>query len=64
MKLAQLGLKERDSALVVSQKQFLIYQGSAMSMGGLVWGTLLLIFDIREPAIIPFSYVIINMSGK
>lgn len=61
MKLTQIGIEDLDSQLTVFQKRFLIYQGTCMSMGGLVWGCILLIAHITQPSIVPFGYVVLTM---
>ncbi len=60
MKLTEIGSKENDSEIVIFQKTFLIYQGTAMSFGGILWGTILLVAGIPAPAIIPFGYVVLT----
>ena len=40
---------------------FLIYMGLLMSMGGLLWGTLCIIYELYIPAIIPFLYIAITI---
>lgn len=61
-----IGSRADDSPELALQKRFLVYLGTAMSFGGLLWGTLCLYFDLRLPALIPYGYVfitIINFSG-
>ncbi|MDF1883312.1 HAMP domain-containing histidine kinase [Sulfurimonas sp. SAG-AH-194-C21] len=43
------------------QHGFLIYMGLLMSLGGLMWGTFCLFFDLYVAASIPFSYVLITI---
>lgn len=57
---SRIGVVPGEDDNTVLRKQFLVYQGAAMSMGGLLWGTLLLIFDYPAPAIIPYGYAVIT----
>ncbi|MCB9185564.1 MAG: HAMP domain-containing histidine kinase [Flavobacteriales bacterium] len=58
--LSLIGVVPGEDDNTVLRKQFLVYQGAAMSMGGLLWGTLLLIFDYPAPSIIPYGYAVIT----
>jgi signal transduction histidine kinase len=60
MKLPNIGIEDSDEALVAFQKRFLVYQGTAMSVGGLVWGTMLVLAKVMPPSIIPYGYVILT----
>ena len=60
MKLIEIGIIESDEALIAFQKKFLVYQGTFMSMGGVLWGTILVIAKVSPPAIIPYGYVILT----
>ena len=51
-----LGAVETDSPALRLQKRFLVYLGLAMSIGGLIWGTLSVYFQLYVPAIIPYGY--------
>lgn len=63
MKLLQIGSKYGDSDLVAFQKKFLIYQGTAMSGGGVLWGCLLLFAGIPAPSIVPFGYIVLTAAN-
>lgn len=43
------------------QHAFLIYMGIFMSLGGIIWGSLCLFFDLYIPAAVPFTYVFITV---
>src|SRR4051812_18229936 len=60
MKLIEIGIVEGDEALVAFQKKFLVYQGTAMSVGGLLWGSLLVFAKVVPPSIIPYGYVVLT----
>lgn len=57
---SRIGVVPGEDDNTVLRKQFLVYQGAAMSMGGLLWGTLLLIFDYPAPSVIPYGYAVIT----
>ncbi len=60
IRLSTIGIIPGDEALISFQKKFLVYQGSAMSMGGILWGTLLVAAGVAPPAIIPYGYVLLT----
>ncbi len=60
-RISRIGSLPGDDENTTLKKQFMIYQGVAMSCGGLVWGSLLLFFDFPFQAAIPFGYVIITV---
>ena len=60
-KLSKIGVKSGDDDYYIVKKQFLVYQGAGMSLGGILWGTLLLVFNYPSPAIIPFGYTLITI---
>lgn len=55
-----IGRRSEDDDTAVLKKQFMVFQGLGMSMGGLLWGSLLLGFNYPLPSIIPFGYVVIT----
>ena len=57
---SRIGVVPGEDDNTVLRKQFLVYQGAAMSMGGLLWGTLLLIFEYPAPSVIPYGYAVIT----
>jgi len=61
--LKKLGILEQDSDDLKVQKQFLVYQAVLMSFGGLIWGTLCLIFGYEWQSIIPFGYIILSIAN-
>jgi signal transduction histidine kinase len=58
--LSRIGVEKGDDDYIVVKKQFLVYQGAGMSLGGILWGTLLLIFNYPSPSVIPFGYTLIT----
>ncbi len=59
--ISRIGILPGDNDNTVLKKQFMIYQGLAMSGGGLVWGALCLFFDFTVQSVIPFGYVTITV---
>ncbi|MBN8219686.1 MAG: Hpt domain-containing protein [Spirochaetes bacterium] len=59
--LGDIGLRRSDTPEIKLQKRFLIYLGSAMSMGGILWGTLCLINDLFFAAFIPYGYTFLTL---
>jgi hypothetical protein len=60
MKLIEIGIVDSDEALIAFQKKFLVYQGTFMSCGGILWGTLCVLAKVPSPAFIPYAYVVIT----
>ena len=58
-----IGILERDDKDTVVQKQFLVFEAILMSFGGLVWGSLTLVFDLVLQSIIPFGYIILTIGN-
>ncbi len=54
------GVSEEDSKPIRIVKSILVYLALLMSLGGIVWGGLLLFFNLYQASIIPFGYVIIS----
>ena len=61
--LLSIGILERDDQDTVVQKQFLVIQALLMSMGGILWGTLTLIFDLRLQSLVPFGYILLTFGN-
>ncbi len=59
-RIAAVGSVPGDDESTALRKQFMIYQGLGMSMGGLLWGSLLVFFSFPYPAIIPYGYIILT----
>jgi len=58
---SSIGHKFGDSEEIKVQKSFLVFLATFMSLGGIIWGCLLVSFEIYIPSIIPFGYVIISI---
>lgn len=60
-KLLTIADKEGDSEELKRQHGFLIYMGLLMSLGGSVWGTICVYYEIYIAAIVPFSYITVTI---
>ncbi|MBI3259810.1 MAG: hypothetical protein HYZ54_10105 [Ignavibacteriae bacterium] len=60
-RISRIGIFPNDDDNTILKKQFLVYQGLAMSCGGLLWGIMLLAFNYPIQSIIPFGYTVITV---
>lgn len=56
-----LGVSEHDTYLIKTAKSILIYLALLMSFGGVVWGVLLIFFELNQAAITPLGYVVASV---
>lgn len=61
--VSRIGIKPNDDDNTILRKQFLMYQGLAMSCGGLLWGALALAFQYPIQSIIPFGYTYVTLTN-
>lgn len=59
--IESIGALPDDSPGLRLQKRFLVYLGSAMSLGGILWGSLSVYFGLTLPAVIPYGYVVLTV---
>ncbi len=59
--ISQIGILPTDDDNTILRKQFLVYQGLAMGMGGLLWGALAIAFNFYWTSVIPFAYTVITI---
>ncbi|MGB3464425.1 MAG: hypothetical protein WBA74_04110 [Cyclobacteriaceae bacterium] len=59
--ISAIGHTESDSEKVKNQKAFLTYLAVFMSVGGMVWGSIAVYYDLYAQSLIPYSYVIISI---
>ncbi|MFZ5630653.1 MAG: ATP-binding protein [Spirochaetota bacterium] len=59
--IESIGALPDDSPGLKLQKRFLVYLGSAMSLGGILWGSLSVYFGLTLPAVIPYGYVVLTV---
>jgi PAS domain S-box-containing protein len=55
-----IGLIDSDTAITKAAKNLVVYLALFMSFGGLVWGSLLLYFDLPFAALIPYGYIVLS----
>jgi signal transduction histidine kinase/response regulator RpfG family c-di-GMP phosphodiesterase len=60
-KLGNIGSVASDGSNITLQKNFLVYLGVAMSMGGILWGSICFVMGLYLQAAIPFGYLIITV---
>ncbi len=63
--LGAIGNAAGDSDATKLKKRFLVYMGSFMSCGGLLWGSIAAAYKLTLPAMVPFGYTaatILNMT--
>lgn len=59
--IAKIGNVPGDDENIIHQKQFLVYEGVLMSLGGLMWGTIVLFLDRQMQSIVPYGYIILTL---
>lgn len=59
-RIATIGIQPDDNKATVTAKNLLVFLAILMSFGGIMWGTILLVFDIYLPMIIPYGYVVFS----
>ncbi len=59
--LSSIADKSDDSQKVKREHRFLIYLGTLMSIGGLIWGSISLYSGIIYESLIPYSYALITL---
>jgi signal transduction histidine kinase/CheY-like chemotaxis protein len=62
----RIGISEFDAEETIIQKNFLVYLGIAMSLGGMVWGSICTAFGLYFQGLIPFGYAaltVVNFYG-
>jgi len=59
--LSSIADQKDDSAKVRREHRFLIYLGTLMSLGGLIWGTISMYSGIFYESFIPYSYALITV---
>ena len=57
---SSIGHSFGDNEEIKVQKSFLVFLATFMSAGGVIWGTLLISYNIYYPSLIPYGYVVIS----
>ncbi len=60
-RLVQIGDSPSDSEIQKQKHHFMILMGLIMGMGGLVWGTLAMVFGLAAASTIPFGYTFVTV---
>lgn len=58
--IAKIGIRPGDTKAMVTAKNLLVFLTILMSFGGIMWGTILLTFDLYLSMVIPYGYVIFS----
>jgi signal transduction histidine kinase/ActR/RegA family two-component response regulator len=58
--LKKVGVAKTDNEENILQKNFMLYLGCAMSVGGIVWGTICIWLGLVLQCIIPYAYTILT----
>lgn len=58
--ISNIGIIPGDDENILHQKQFVVYEGILMSIGGLMWGTIVLFLDLTIQSIVPYGYVVLT----
>lgn len=61
--IAKIGVAPSDTEPTKNAKNLLVVLAILMSLGGILWGTLLVIFGIYLPMFIPYGYVILSFGN-
>jgi signal transduction histidine kinase/CheY-like chemotaxis protein len=61
--IKQIGIHQSDSDEIIIQKNFLVYLGMAMSVGGLIWGGICFSLGLYVQGLIPFGYTAITIAN-
>lgn len=59
--LNSLGISANETARVKASKNLVVYLALFMSFGGIVWGSLLLYYNLSVAALVPYGYVVISV---
>jgi PAS domain S-box-containing protein len=59
-RIATIGIQPNDNKATITAKNLLVFLAILMSFGGIMWGTILLAFDIYLPMVIPYGYVVLS----
>ena len=59
--LSSIADRDSDDAKVRREHRFLIYLGTLMSIGGVIWGTISMLSGIFYESFIPYSYALITL---
>lgn len=58
--ISKIGILPGDDENTIHQKQFVVYEGVLMSMGGLMWGTIVIFLNFKIQSLIPYGYIVLT----
>jgi hypothetical protein len=59
--LQAIGIEKNDEEELILKKNFMVYLGAAMSMGGIIWGSICLMLGLFIQGVIPISYTLLTI---
>ncbi len=63
LKLGSVGNQVSDSEENKLRHRFLVYMGSLMGVGGLLWGTITFYYELYYSSLIPFGYTFLTLAN-
>jgi signal transduction histidine kinase len=60
-KISTIGVNANDGEDTILQKEYMVYQALLMSMGGIIWGVMCVIFERTWQSLVPFGYVFLSI---
>lgn len=60
-RLGAIGHEPNDSEAEKLKKRFLVYMGTFMSGGGLLWGSISAYYKLALPAVVPYGYTVLTI---
>ena len=58
--LSKIGIEPAEDRTIRNSKNMMVFLGSLMSLGGLLWGTILLALGLNIHSCIPYGYIVIT----
>ena len=59
-KIAKIGIRPQDDKATTTTKNLLVFLAILMSFGGIMWGSILVAFNLYLPMLIPYGYVVLS----
>jgi len=59
-KIAKIGIHPQDDKVIMTTKNILVFLAILMSLGGIMWGSILAAFNLYLPMLIPYGYVVLS----
>ncbi len=59
-KVVKIGIRPQDDKTTITTKNLLVFLAILMSLGGFMWGSMLMAFGLYIPMLIPYGYVVLS----